>query len=259
MKSPEGEQDWRGLQDWRVLNETLEEIEGPGLLDLETCTQILETAGIKIVLWRLVESGPRELDKVSGDLDKALGELDKASSELSFPLVMKIDSPDITHKSDVGGVITGLTDKGEVRRAYNEMMNRVRLERPDAKVRGVTLHEFAEGVELVLGMSRDPQFGPVVMVGMGGVFVEVLQDLAFRIAPFPRDEALAALDELRSKEILGGYRGGYVVDAELVADAMVALGDLAVKVPAIKEVDLNPMMATGSRVVAADVRIVKGA
>jgi len=238
MKSPVEEQDWRGL------NQTLQEIEGPGLLDVEICADVLETAGIKIVPWRLV-SGP--------------GELDKAASELSFPLVMKIDSPHISHKSDVGGVITGLTDKGQVRRAYDGMMDRVRLERPDAEVRGVTLHEFAEGVELVLGMSRDPQFGPVVMVGMGGVFVEVLQDLAFRIAPFPRGEALAALDELKSKEVLQGYRGGHVVDPELVADAMVALGDLAVKVPAIKEVDLNPMMASGSGVVAADVRMVKGA
>lgn len=216
---------------------------GPGLLSLETCTRILGFAGIDLARWK---SASNET------------ELETAFNNLTPPLVMKIDSPDIVHKSDTGGVITGLEDIESVCRAYAKMIRSIKTKHLDAKIHGVTLHEFVDGVELVLGMSRDPQFGPVVMTGAGGVLVEIMQDLAFRVAPFDRKEGLAALEELRSNKMLDGYRGRPSVDRNKLADTMVSLGELALALPLIEEIDLNPVMASERGVIAADVRMVRG-
>ena len=211
-------------------------------LHLEVGAAVLEAAEIPLAPWRRVSDTQYAKEAVEA---------------LEPPLVMKIDSPQISHKSDVGGVVTGLRGVDAVVTAHKEMVARVAETRPEAEVRGVTLHEQVSGVELVLGMIRDPQFGPVVMVGLGGVFVEVLEDLSFRVAPFDSGEARAALDELRGAQLLDGFRGGARVDRGAVAQAMVSLGETALALPQLEEVDLNPVMASESGVLVADVRMVK--
>ena len=172
-----------------------------------------------------------------------------------FPVALKVLSPDITHKSDVGGVVLGLTSASEVTRAAGAMLARIRTERPQAAIRGVLVQPMVTpGRELLLGMVRDPQFGPLIMVGLGGIYVEVLKDTVARLAPVSVPEALTMLDELRMAPLLRGVRGEAPVDRAAVAEVICRFAQLAMQIPELREIEINPLMASATGAVAVDAR-----
>jgi acetyltransferase len=178
------------------------------------------------------------------------------AASLGTPVALKIASPQIVHKTDVGGVALGLDSAEAARAAAAAMLDRVRTARPDAVIDGVLVQRMAPpgGVELLLGAVRDPQFGPVVMVGVGGIYVEILDDTATRLAPVDRREARGMLQALRLAPVLAGVRGRPGVDTDAVVDAIVRLAALMVAVPELVELELNPLIATPGGVVGIDVR-----
>lgn len=177
------------------------------------------------------------------------------AEKLGFPVAVKVASPDISHKSDVGGVRLGLASGREVAEATEDMLARVRAARPAAHLRGVQVQRMVPpGKELLLGVVRDPQFGPLVMVGFGGVYVEVLKDTALRLAPVGSDEALAMLDELRMSPVLHGVRGEPPVDRQALAEVISRFARLAVDFPDLGEIELNPLVAGPDGVVVVDAR-----
>jgi acetyl coenzyme A synthetase (ADP forming)-like protein len=177
------------------------------------------------------------------------------AEEIGFPVALKIVSPDITHKTEVGGVALGLRDARAVREAAETMLPRVALERPAAAIRGLLVEAMAAaGKELLLGGVRDDQFGPMVMVGLGGIYVEVFADTAARLAPVSSAEALVMLDELRMAPLLRGTRGEPPVDREKVAAVVGRFSQLMVDLPEIGEIEINPLTVGPSGAVAVDAR-----
>jgi acetate---CoA ligase (ADP-forming) len=175
------------------------------------------------------------------------------AEKLGFPVALKIESPDIQHKVDVGGVVLGLQDADAVRAAAAEMGVRVATAAPDAKFDGFLLQQMAPATtEMVIGMRRDPIFGPVVMVGLGGVFIEVLKDVAFARAPLSEADALYMLDNLRGRAMLDGVRGQAPVDRQALAKMLAAVAEFALANPQIEELDLNPVFAGPDGVIAVD-------
>jgi acetyl coenzyme A synthetase (ADP forming)-like protein len=179
----------------------------------------------------------------------------QAAAGLGFPVALKILSPEIAHKSDVGGVRLGLGSTAEVTTAAQAMLERVGAARPDAAVRGFAVQAMAApGRELLLGAVRDPQFGPLVMVGLGGVYVEILRDTATRLAPVAKSDAERMLDELRAAPLLRGVRGEPSVDRAALVDVITRFARLAADCPELEEVELNPLVARPDGVVAVDGR-----
>jgi len=192
-----------------------------------------------------------------GVVVKGVDEAVKYAGEIGYPLVLKIVSKDIIHKTDIGGVITNIVDELSLRRAFNNIIDNVRLNAPSARIDGFLIEKMYEpSIELIVGMNRDIQFGPVVMFGVGGVFVEVYQDTSFRLAPLDRREAIEMIREIKGFKLLTGYRGLKPVNLDVIADIIVKVGDLAVKYDVIKEIDLNPIFAYEDRAVAVDARII---
>lgn len=172
---------------------------------------------------------------------------------LGFPLVMKVVSPQILHKSDVGGVLLNLRDEQQVQQVFSDMARRFCSQ----GFQGVMLYrQVMEGLEIIAGIKQDPTFGPVVLVGAGGVLTELVRDSAVRIAPFGREEAEDMLSELKITTILAGYRGSTALDRKALADLLVRLSDLAVRYPAIQELDFNPIFLHQQGLLIGDVRII---
>lgn len=180
------------------------------------------------------------------------------SEELGYPVVMKIWSPDISHKSDVGGVKVNLKDAQAVRDAFDTMMTEIPKKMPEAHLAGVYVQEMSPaGREIILGVNRDPQFGPMVMFGLGGIFVEVLKDVTFALAPLTKEQALAMMKKTKSYKLLQGVRGQAGVDIDLLAENLQRLAQLVVDFPEIVELDINPMFAgpEGTKPIAVDARM----
>ena len=166
----------------------------------------------------------------------------EAAQEIGFPVVMKIASPDVIHKFDYGGVKLDLKTKGEVKQAYQDILGRVRRLKPDARIVGMTVEEMAPpGKEVILGMTQDPQFGPMLMFGLGGIYVEVLEDVTFRVAPIRELSAMAMITRTKTHKILEGFRGGPSYDIEAIADCLKRLSQLVVDFEEINELDINPL------------------
>lgn len=181
----------------------------------------------------------------------------RAAQRIGYPVVMKIASPDIAHKSDLGLVQVGVRSDGEVRGTYRQLLEIVTSSAPGAEVQGVLVAEQVTGVETVLGMAHDDLFGPVVMVGLGGVLVEVLHDVTFRVPPFGRADAAAMLDELAGAAVLAGTRGRPPADRRALVDAIMAVQKLTLDLSGeVAELDINPLLAGPKRAVAADALIV---
>lgn len=179
------------------------------------------------------------------------------AKELGFPVALKIHSPDILHKSDVGGVKLGLANATQVGRAYAEIMASVKAKQPQASLEGVTVQPMARpGAEVIIGMSKDPQFGPVLMFGLGGVFVEILKDVSFRIVPITRRDAQEMIREIKGYPILQGYRGQEPADISYLEEMLLKLSAFVERNPEIKEIDLNPIFAYSDGAVAVDARII---
>ena len=175
--------------------------------------------------------------------------------DLGFPVALKACSPDLMHKSEKGWIELGLRTEEDVRRAFSSIM-----ERADMPLDGVLVQEMVSGQrELVLGLSRDPQFGPCVMLGLGGVLTEVFKDAVFRMAPIDRLEALDMADELKSKVILGEFRGQRPADMEGIASALVGIGRLGMELGQAAEVDVNPLIIDREgKVRAVDALVILG-
>ncbi len=180
------------------------------------------------------------------------------ADQLGYPVVMKIWSPDIIHKSDVGGVRVGLRHRQEVMDAFDLMMYRIPVKMPEAQILGVLIQQMVKsGQEVILGMNRDPHFGPLMMFGMGGIFVEVLKDVAFYLAPLTAEEARQMLISTKTYRMLQGVRNQEGVDIDAVAEALQRLSQLVTEFPQIKEMDINPFVVgpPGTTPIAVDARI----
>jgi acyl-CoA synthetase (NDP forming) len=179
------------------------------------------------------------------------------SEEIGYPVVLKISSVDITHKSDAGGVKVNLQDKATVEKAYDEIMASCTAKFPDADIEGISVQGMAKaGTEVIIGMTKDPSFGPVLMFGLGGIFVEVLKDVAFRIVPLDKNDATDMIKEIKGKKLLEGYRGQDPADIPFLEDMLLKLSDLVDKTEGIAEIDMNPVFAYKKGAVVVDARII---
>jgi acyl-CoA synthetase (NDP forming) len=182
-----------------------------------------------------------------------------AAVRAGMPAVLKVLSPDVSHKSEVGGVMLQLRSEREVRDAFDRIRGNLAEHAPRARFDGVTVQAMAApGVELIIGVVRDPRFGPLVLTGLGGVFVEVMQDTAVRLAPVDADEARTMLAQLRGRAILSGVRGGQPIDFAAVVNLIVTISQLVSQRPEINELDLNPVVAYAEGLKVLDARILLG-
>jgi len=194
----------------------------------------------------------------AGSLATTAEQAANIADQLGYPVVLKIWSPDILHKSDVGGVRLNINTAQEVMDAFDLMMLRIPKQRPDADILGVLVQEMCKkGQEVILGMKRDPQFGPMMMFGMGGIYVEVLRDVAFYLAPLTAEEAKEMLVETKTYGLLKGARGQEGIDIDAVAEGLQRLSQLVTEFPQIQEMDINPYVVgpVGTRPIAVDARI----
>jgi acetyl coenzyme A synthetase (ADP forming)-like protein len=181
----------------------------------------------------------------------------KLASSIGFPVVMKIVSPQILHKTEAGGVVVGVKSAEAAQDAFNTIVANARRYKADASIDGVQVQQMlAGGQEVIIGAVTDPAFGKLVAFGLGGILVEVLKDITFRLAPASREDALSMLDSIAAAEILRGVRGSEAVNREALATLIVNVSQLVADFPEISELDLNPVFATGKGATAADVRVV---
>jgi acetyl coenzyme A synthetase (ADP forming)-like protein len=205
--------------------------------------EVLSAYGFRVPEARLAHSGDEAVQMAEG---------------IGYPVVMKISSPDILHKSDIGAVRVGVADPMQVADTFDLIMLRSQRYMPNAELRGVLVQEMIRGgKEVILGVSRDPQFGPLIMFGLGGIYVEVLKDVSFRVAPLDRRQATQMIHEIRGAPLLGGVRGERPADTDAIIDALLRLSQLTADFPEIVEMDVNPLAALepGRGVVAIDSRI----
>ena len=180
----------------------------------------------------------------------------RLAGEIGYPVVMKVVSPEILHKTEAGGVVVGVKNAGEAEAAYDAIMRNAKAYNPAAKVSGVQIQQMLSGgQEVIVGALSDPSFGKVVAFGLGGVLVEVLKDVTFRLAPASESDALSMLDGIAAAEILRGVRGGAAADRKALASIVVAVSQLVNDFPEIRELDLNPVFARPDGACAADVRV----
>ncbi len=195
------------------------------------------------------------------ELARSAEEAGRLAAEIGFPVALKIVSPDVFHKSDVGGIALKLSSAEAVRAAFDSLLARVAERQPGARIEGALVTQMAPpGHELIVGMRRDAQFGPLLMAGLGGIYVELLKDVAFRVAPFSRAEALAMIAETHAGKLLAGLRGQSPADIDAVAEVIERVARLALDHPQVQEIDVNPLLVypAGQGALAVDVRMVLG-
>jgi acyl-CoA synthetase (NDP forming) len=179
------------------------------------------------------------------------------SQQIGFPVALKITSPDIIHKSDAGGVKLGLETMKQVEQAYDDILRDIRQKYPRATVLGVSVQKMAHaGTEVIIGVKRDKQFGPVLMFGLGGIWVEVLQDVSLRVTPITRRDAGEMIKEIKGYRMLTGYRNQPPADISKLEDMLLAVSEFAGQYPMVIELDLNPVIANGDGAAAVDARVV---
>jgi acetyl-CoA synthetase (ADP-forming) len=179
------------------------------------------------------------------------------AEKIGYPLVMKIVSPDVVHKSDVGGVMINIKTPKEIESAYTKILTSVKKHSPKARIVGVTVQEMApESTEIIVGAIKDPQFGQTLMFGLGGIFVEILKDVTFRIAPVTEQEAKEMITEVKAYPLLQGYRGTPLADIDAIVKILLATSKLVMDHPEIKELDLNPVIVYQKGAKTVDARII---
>ncbi len=206
--------------------------------------QVMEAYGIRVTESRLASTAEEAV---------------RLAEEIGFPVVLKIASPDILHKTDIGGIKLDVRTPADVRDAFDLLTLRAMRYMPDAELWGCQVQEMVGGGrEIILGMNRDPQFGPLMMFGLGGIYVEALKDVTFRIAPFSRDEARAMLTEIRAVNLLRGVRGEPPADMEAIEDVLLRLSQLVADFSEIVEMDINPLIVfeRGRGAISVDMRLV---
>ena len=181
----------------------------------------------------------------------------RIAEEIGLPGVLKVVSPDVTHKSDVGGVKVGLETADQVSSAYDSIMSSTRAAAPTASIEGVSVQSMAEpGVEVIVGATRDPQFGHVVMFGLGGVLVEMLRDVSMRLVPVEQRDARAMIREIKGLPLLQGYRQYPPCDLDSLEEVILGLSRFLEEHPEVRELDLNPVLCYPKGLVAVDARVV---
>ena len=179
------------------------------------------------------------------------------AKEFGFPVALKIVSPDILHKTDVGGVKLGLNNEDDVVNAYDGMISMIKKQEPAAKIQGVSVQPMARpATEVIIGMSKDPQFGPVLMFGLGGILVEVLKDVSFRIVPLTRRDAREMIREIKGHPILEGYRGQEPANIAVLEELLLKVSEFVDRRPEIAELDINPIFAYSDGALAIDARVI---
>ena len=190
-------------------------------------------------------------------LAKTSKEAVSLSQKMGFPVVLKIVSPDVVHKSDSGGVKLSINSAAEVKKAYDEILKKVRKQFPDAVVHGVSVQKMLQpGTEVIVGTSKDPQFGPVIMFGLGGIFVELLKDISFRVIPVEQRDAQEMIQEIKGYPLLQGYRGKEPASIPALVEIILKISKLIEENPQIKELELNPILAYRNKAIAVDARII---
>jgi len=181
----------------------------------------------------------------------------EAAARIGFPVALKIASPDIAHKSDWGGVKLDIKTDRQVGQAYDDILKAARQHHPQARIEGISVQKMARpGVEVIIGASQDKQFGPVLMFGLGGIWVEVIKDVSFRIIPISRRDSAEMVREIKGHALLEGYRGQEAVDTAQLEDLLLRVSRFVETRPQIEELDLNPVMAYRDGAVVVDARIV---
>ena len=182
----------------------------------------------------------------------------KIAEEIGFPVVMKIHSPDITHKSDSGGVILDLQCAETVKQAYKDMIKKVKEKVPDADIHGVTIQKMIKnkGTELIIGSKKDPIFGSTILFGMGGIYTELFKDRAIGFPPLNQVLAQRIIEKTKANKLLKGFRGLPPVNMQKVEETLINFSQMIIDHPEIKEVDINPLIASGDDLIAVDARIV---
>ena len=211
----------------------------------------------------LLETEAKELLREYGipvpdfKLIKSEDEIVGLAKEINFPIVMKIVSPDIIHKTDAGGVKVGIKDEKEAKTAYKDIIYKVKKYKKEAKISGVIAYSMIpQGTEIIIGMMKDPHFGPVIMFGLGGIFVEILKDISFRILPLEERDAEEMIAEIKGFKILKGMRGETPKDIQSIRDVLMKISQLVMENPEIKEIDLNPVFVFNQGLQVVDARMI---
>ena len=211
----------------------------------------------------LLETEAKELLKEYGipvpdfKLIKSEDEIIGLAKEINFPITMKIVSPDIIHKTDAGGVKLNIKDETEARLAYQEIMLRVKRYNKETQIFGViTCSMITKATEIIIGMIKDPHFGPVIMFGLGGIFVEILKDISFRILPIEERDAREMITEIKGYDILKGARGEGPKDIKAIKEVLMKISKLTTENPEINEIDLNPIFVFEKGLQVVDARMI---
>jgi acetyl-CoA synthetase (ADP-forming) len=198
--------------------------------------QVIESAGVLVAAAALVKTK-----------EEAIAEAER----MGYPVVMKGCSAELAHKTEAGMVALNVGDAQEVAQVFDELTGKMK------DMDGVLVEKMVRGSrEFVIGLSRDSQFGPCVMFGLGGIFTEALKDVSFRVAPLTKEDALEMIDEIKTKKLLGEFRGSPAVDRNALAKALIGVGELGVKYDSIAEIDINPLIVCGDKPVAVDALVV---
>ena len=222
---------------------TFPEASGKNALGFYESMQFMESKGFQCTTNRFAESAE----------DAA-----HTARQMGFPVALKIDSPDLLHKTDIGGVKLNLQSDEEVKSAYSEMITQIKSQHPEARVNGTVVSAMASpGLEVIMGMNRDEQFGPIILFGLGGITVELFRDVSLRLLPFSREDALGMLREIKGASLLAGYRGKPAVDENALVEGLLTLAQIAEEHEDIMEIDLNPVFAYTDGMVVVDARIIK--
>jgi acyl-CoA synthetase (NDP forming) len=205
-------------------------------------------------LWGLLKKWdiPTVPVKIASSPDEAA----ETARTIQYPVVMKILSRDISHKSDVGGIILDINSEDELRQAYSTLMDSITKHAPNARIEGVMLQEMAQpGLEVIIGAKLDPQFGHVIMFGLGGIFVEIYRDVSFRVTPVDRSTARDMIHEIKASSIIKGTRGQQPKDIDAIIDVITKLSGMLVSNPEIIELDINPLIVYSHGAVVVDARM----
>jgi len=216
---------------------------GQKIFNLEESREIMELAGIPF-------------NKCG--LAKSAGEAVEIADDIGYPVVMKIVSPQVIHKTEVGGVRVNIASGEEVKSTYEDIVKGVREQVPNAEINGILIEEMASGTELIVGTTTDLQFGPMIMFGIGGIFVEVYKDVSFRLIPITANDARDMAGEIKGKALLEGIRGLPRADPEQIVEILENISNLVQFHPEIDEMDINPLLITKKGIIAVDARILLG-
>ncbi len=225
------------------IKKMLEKIKDQGreVLTYEESRKIIDLAGLPLNKMALATNAEESIEK---------------AREVGYPIALKIVSEDVIHKSDAGGVKVGIKSDEELKKSYEDMMISIKKHYPTAKIDGVSIEEMVKGTEVLIGSTTDSQFGKMIALGIGGIFTEIYKDVTFRLIPITKEDVKEMMNEIKGKKIFEGFRGLPQVKKEELTNLMLKISKLIEENPIIKEMDLNPVVATEKGLITIDARII---